>query len=252
MDRLRELLLAAEQKNRGLESGVVVVASELSDGNGRFERYWHAPKGGLWMAMIWSDSLLPDYIRFLPFAAGIACCETIRAYGLEASIKWVNDIQIDGRKIAGILTKTIKSPIFGDLYHLLGIGINVNNNTFPEEFKDTAGSMRWYTKTSVDLEDITIKLLAKLCWNIGLLHLHEEYCLSESDDIANYTNRFSIMNSWYKMTDTIGRKVLYGFDVQRNPLYQAMVLDVNTEGGLIMKLDSGDIITEYSGEIVYL
>ncbi len=252
MGRLQELLLLAEQNGKSLENGTVVIAERLGESSGRFTRSWHAPKGGLWLALLWADTLLPQFIRLLPLAIGVACCEAVRAFGVDAALKWVNDVHVDGRKIVGVLSETIVSPIFGERYHLIGIGINVNNTEFPPELTGLAASIRGFTGTKVNLQDLAVCLLAKLTWNLGLLHYQEEQALAAGDSGDSLTSDFSVLTPWRRMTDSIGRRVLYGYDVQQKPLYRATVKELAADGGLVMELENGELITEYGGEIVYL
>ncbi|MCI5222138.1 MAG: hypothetical protein D3924_05575 [Candidatus Electrothrix sp. AR4] len=94
MDRLQQLMVNAEAQGRVLAAGTVVLADTLRSSSGRFDRSWYAPEGGVWLAMAWPDILLPEFTRLLPFAAGLACCRTIRSYRLDARLKWVNDVLV--------------------------------------------------------------------------------------------------------------------------------------------------------------
>ncbi len=252
MSHIQQLLLITEQKQESMQNGTVVIAEKLAHSSGRFERAWYAPEGGLWLSMIWADTLLPESSRFLPLVAGIACCEAVREYGVNASLKWVNDVHVNGFKIAGILCETVRSPIFDERYHLLGIGINVNNTTFPTELSGIAASIQGQTGNIVNLQDFAICLLAKLSWNIGLLHFQEEQRLATGDDESQVQPDSLVLSSWSNLTDSIGRRVMYGYDVQQKPLYKATVKKMNQDGGLVMELENGQILTEYSGEIYYL
>jgi BirA family biotin operon repressor/biotin-[acetyl-CoA-carboxylase] ligase len=252
MARLRELILIAEENQESLQIGTVVIAKKLGKSSGRFDRTWYAPQGGLWLALAWADVLLPEFNRLLPLAVGNACCEAIRAFGVDASIKWVNDVHIRGHKIAGVLSETIISPIFEERYHLVGIGINVNNNEFPDELAGLAASIQGSTGAIVDLQAFAVCLLAKLTWNLGLLHYQEEQVLDRGDDVCISSVDYPVLSSWRRLTDSIGRQVLYGFDVQQQPLYRATVKDLADNGGLVMELNNGQVITEHSGEINYL
>jgi BirA family biotin operon repressor/biotin-[acetyl-CoA-carboxylase] ligase len=174
MDRARQLIAGARQKGIALASGTTIVAARMTNSKGRFRRAWHAPAGGLWLTVVLADTLLPDFSRLYPLAAGIACCETLRDHNLQASIKWVNDIHVGMKKIAGILAETENDPAGGDTYVLLGIGINVNNTVFPADLEKTATSMRTELGAAVDITILAARLLAKLSWSIGLLFYEEE------------------------------------------------------------------------------
>ena len=61
-----------------------------------------------------------------------------------------------------------------------------------------------------------------------------------------------LLDLWQRLSDIQGRRVLFGYDVQRQPLFQALVQGMDKEGGLLLKLDDGSMIAENSGEIIYL
>ncbi len=250
MDRLQQLMTEAEGKGEVLAGGTVVLADTLNRSSGRFKRSWHAPAGGVWMAMAWPDILLPEFSRLLPFAAGLACCRMIRSYQLDARLKWVNDVLVDGKKIAGVLCETVFRPD-GECYHLLGIGLNVNNQSFPDTLQGSAGSMAGELARELDLAEVTGRLLAELTRSLGLLHYDEELTLRNQQ--SSEQGRTSLLlTGWQQLSNTMGRRVEYGFDIQERVLYRAVVTGFDPCGGLVMELQDGSIITEYSGEIRYL
>jgi len=252
MGRLAAMMAEYEARGDALPCGTVVVADRLEEGRGRFAREWHAPGGGAWLAVAWSDSLMADQLALLPFAAGVACCETLREYAVDARIKWVNDVHVRGRKIAGILTETLYGPQRGQCMHCLGIGVNVNNAIFPPALRNSAVSLRQLLSRPVNLNRLRLQLLIKLRWNIGLLHFQEARALSLLLDETAEGEEALVLRNWRKLSDTLGRRVEYGFDVQHAPAYRATVLALDGRGGLEMALDDGTRLTEYGGEIRYL
>ena len=251
MARLRQLIGRARTRGTSLASGTVVVADSLSGSTGRFDRSWHAPEGGLWLALAWADTLLPRYSALLPLAAGIACCETVLGLGVQGAIRWVNDVHLAGRKLAGILSETMTGPD-GERFHLLGIGLNVNNLDFPPELVAAATSLRAVTGCCYDRRAVAIRLLARLSWNIGLVHYCEERGLGEEVAVPTGRDTAPLIDRWRLLADSLGRRVVYGYDVVASPLYRARVVDIDPAGGLRMALDDGALLTEYSGEIRYL
>ncbi len=253
MDYARELIRDYETAGRSFPSGQVFIARELADGRGRFARSWHAPAGGLWLTLVMVNTLLPQHGRFYPLAVGVACAETMRSFGIEASIKWVNDILVDNRKLAGTLIETDRGLSGEEEYVLIGIGINVNNDRFPPELAGMAGSMKDILGREVSLEEVAARLLAKLRWNIGLLHHVEARQLAEEGDSGEPPEHHPLLAAWRQLSDTIGRRVMFGFDIQRRPQYEAVVEAIDSSGGLVLRhLEDGAQITEYAGEIAYL
>ena len=259
MDRAHQLINYTEESRQSFPSGMVILAETMDDSKGRFQRSWDAPIGGLWLTLVVVNTLLPESSRLFPLAAGTACCELLQEYNIPARIKWVNDVLVGGKKIAGILTETSVGSHSNEEFILIGIGINANNETFPDEIADTATAMRPALSNTVDLTMLAAKLLVKLRWNIGLLHFEEARHL-ENDDRAEIfphtphivtSHKNLLLASYSKLTDIYNRRVIFGFDVQKDPQYEATILGLDETGGLILRLDDGATVVEHSGEIIY-
>lgn len=249
MDQLRSLVHDGKSGSTPA-TGIVVRADELSDSSGRFSRSWHAPPGGLYLALLWADTLLSEFSRQLPLAAGIACCETILSFGPRARIKWVNDVLVADKKISGILSE-VAIGADDERFHLIGIGINVNNTLFPEELQGKATALRIETGRHCNLDKVCSLLLARLQWNLGLLYYAEERWMA-GEGRGEMVEKNLLLERWRQLSDTLGRFVLYGYDVEKKPLYQAEAMDIDATGGLILELADGSRITEYSGEVLYI
>jgi len=257
----RQLILQAEEKNTSFNSGTVILADEMMHSKGRFKRNWHAPKGGLWMTLALVNTLLPESSLLFPMAAGVACCEVLRQYGVKAHIKWVNDTLVGKKKISGILTETFTGPRFGEEYILIGIGLNVNNDRFPDDLSDTAVSMKSCLNKEVNLQEVIARLMVKLRWNIGLLFYEEAGHLEKHGGIGlNNTQETGIssedehllLKSYKNLTDIFNRRVLFGFDVQKSPQFEAKIIGLDNTGGLILEMIDSSRIIQHSGEIIYL
>lgn len=124
--RARELAAA------GAPHGTLVTAGEQTAGRGRQGRTWSAPPGRALLMSV----LLRDWPRLLPLAAAVAVAQVA---GDPAKIKWPNDVQLDGRKVAGILVEG--RPQEG--WMVLGIGINVavRPADLPPELRETAATL---------------------------------------------------------------------------------------------------------------
>lgn len=261
MDKARWLILDAEAKKRSFHTGLVILADEMAQSKGRFKRFWYAPKGGLWMTLVMVNTLLPESSLLFPMAAGVSCCEVLRHYGIAAHIKWVNDVLVNRSKIAGILTETFTGQYSGEEYVLLGIGINVNNEWFPQELFAKAASVKSSLKKEVNLSELAARLIVKLRWNIGLLYYEEDRSLEEHGGIAKRheeetpnmsPHEHLLLQSYKGLTDIFNKRVLFGFDVQEHPQFEARVVGLDNSGGLIMEMDDTSIIVRHSGEIIYL
>ena len=133
---------AKELAEEGHPSGTLVVADRQEAGRGRRGRSWDSPSGtGIFMTLLLKPEMNPNHASMLTLVAAMAVARAIsKCAGTEALIKWPNDIVIGGKKICGILTEM--SAQFDFINHIvIGIGINVHNEHFPEEIAETAGSI---------------------------------------------------------------------------------------------------------------
>jgi len=262
MDFARVLIREYEQSNNSFPNGLVITANELAGGRGRFQRHWHAPRGGLWMTVVLVNTLLPLSSSLYTLASGVAACETLVDYVPDARLKWVNDVHVNGRKLCGILSETMVGPNSGEEYILLGLGININNESFPEPLADTAVSLRQLLGADTDISRLAARLLTRLSWNIGLLHYEEEMILAEegpkalqnADAFAEIATArpHRLVSRWEELNDTVGRRVMFGFNVQDQPQFEALVRDIGPDGSIVLELDDGSVVSQNSGEISYL
>lgn len=121
-DRARDLAAAGA-------SDVVVIADRQTAGRGRQDREWVSPPGGIWLSLLVRPDLRGDRVPLLTFAAAVAVVEAVGLVGVDAGIKWPNDVLVetDGgeRKLGGILTEA--SMVDGSLeWAVVGVGLNAN------------------------------------------------------------------------------------------------------------------------------
>jgi BirA family biotin operon repressor/biotin-[acetyl-CoA-carboxylase] ligase len=251
MDRARAHITAMEEGNRSVASGTVIIADSLSGSRGRFARSWFAPAGGLWGCLIHANTLLPESRRFLSLATGVACCEAIRQAGADdARLRWVNDVLIGGKKAAGFLIQGFSGPRHLDAYDLIGFGININNRSFPDELQNSATSLAEEVGHPVDLHYFTAVFLAKLTWNLGLLYFEEANDL-RGDGFSGRNGEHLLLEGWKELSDTIGRRVVFGQNVFEDQTAEATVTGLDDDGGLRLRLDDGSSLALQSGEIRY-
>src|SRR5690242_3661138 len=153
--------------------GTVVVAEEQTAGRGRFGRRWHSEKSsGIYSSIILRPKLSPADAPALTLMAGVAAHRALSvATGLAVDIRWPNDLLVNGKKVCGILTEM--SAELGRLHHVvLGIGVNVNNKTMPQELGAIATSLRAEGKRSYSRAQILVGLLKELERCYGLLKDH--------------------------------------------------------------------------------
>lgn len=130
---------AAEE---GAPEGTLVVTEQQEAGRGRRGRGWFSPEGcNLYFTLLLRPECAPDQACMLTLVMALAVAGAVRQLGLDAGIKWPNDVVIAGKKVCGILTEMSAEPDFIH-YVVIGTGVNVNQETFPEEIAGTATSLR--------------------------------------------------------------------------------------------------------------
>lgn len=170
----------------GAPSGTVVIADHQTAGRGRLGRSFHSPSGcGIYLSYLMRPSISPELVSRITCWAAVAVANAISSVcGVTPSIKWVNDPQINGKKISGILTEmSIESETGSISSVVIGIGINVNENpsVFPEEIRNTASSIRHETgKTEPILRSL---LASELIKELDIMssrfpEAHDEYLTS--------------------------------------------------------------------------
>ena len=133
---------AQELAEKGYQSGTLVVADKQESGKGRRGRSWVSPSGtGIFMTLMIKPDINPNNASMLTLVAALAVAKAITSVtGEEAMIKWPNDIVVNSKKVCGILTEM--NAQFDYINHIvIGIGINVHNESFPEEISQMASSL---------------------------------------------------------------------------------------------------------------
>jgi BirA family biotin operon repressor/biotin-[acetyl-CoA-carboxylase] ligase len=129
---------AVRLADAGCASGTVVGADEQTAGHGRYGRHWHSERDtGLYFSIVLRLALDPASIPAITLALGLATAEAIqRTTGVACDLRWPNDVLVGDRKCAGILTQLHGTAV------VAGIGVNVNQSTFPPDVAGIATSLR--------------------------------------------------------------------------------------------------------------
>jgi len=149
----------------GAKEGVVVFAESQSKGRGRMGRRWVSPpRKGLWFSVLLRPQMRPQAVTRITVAAAVALSRALnRAAGLNPQIKWPNDVHIDGRKVAGILTE-LNAEVDRVKYVILGIGVDVNlsESDLPADLQALATSVRIASGRKVDRPELAAVVLQEL------------------------------------------------------------------------------------------
>ncbi len=225
-------MLAKKMAQDKVEEGTVILGESQTVGRGRKNREWYSPPGGLWFSIILYPELDPKNSMLATMCASVAVVEGIkRVTDISADVKWPNDVLIDGKKVAGILTEIHAVP--GELkYVVVGIGINVNND-IPTELRETAVSMKDEMCAEIHRDELLDEILESMDDKYALL---KKGCW---DDIREL---------WLASCNIMGGKVrVHEHDSTRSGL----VKGIDDLGHLILDID-GETVTVASGDIELL
>jgi BirA family biotin operon repressor/biotin-[acetyl-CoA-carboxylase] ligase len=130
---------AKELSVQGVETPFVVVAATQNAGRGRLGRVFESPEGGVYFSLVLSgkDIVNPDLVTT---SASLAVSRAMeRLTGIKTDIKWVNDLYFNGKKVCGILCESFTAN--GKRFSVIGVGINLSTENFPDEIKNVAASL---------------------------------------------------------------------------------------------------------------
>ena len=148
---------ALKHARQGAEEGVCIVARHQTSGRGRHGRKWEsAEDSGLYFSIILRPQVDPKFLPLITLMAGVAVHDTILELGVKPDIKWVNDILVNEKKIAGILAETTETQ--NGLAVVVGIGINLRSSNFPPEIAATAASVDEFTDQTPTAEELADSL----------------------------------------------------------------------------------------------
>ncbi len=230
-DKAMELAISGEPE------GTCIVADSQTKGRGRLSRGWLSKSGkGIYLSMILRPDIPPRNVHHLTLLAALSLIDTLRElYSLECKLKWPNDVVVDGKKLAGILSESHIEPQ-KTRFVVLGLGINVHY-----EKEDFIGEFR-YEPTSLAIElgshrnfkrqEILIAFLSifekyydrylKLGWGVWAQKLREESMLLGKEVVV----------------DTGERHI------------QGVVIDFSDDGGMVLKGRDGQHFTIWIGDVV--
>jgi BirA family transcriptional regulator, biotin operon repressor / biotin---[acetyl-CoA-carboxylase] ligase len=229
---------ARELAHAGTPKGTLVVAEVQTGGRGRLGRPWGSPKGGLWMSLVlrpWFDASLASRITQ---TAAVGVAKALWEIGVEARIKWPNDLLAGGKKICGILaessagntTEAVKERCLD--YVILGVGMNANLD--PAELGVP------------DREVTTIR--SELGRDVNLLDLLRALLSNLDTEVGRIEDFGAVLEDWRNLNCTLGEKVR----VRRfGETIEGRAVDLTTEGALLLSTRRGTV-EFFEGEVEHL
>ncbi|MCW5969990.1 MAG: biotin--[acetyl-CoA-carboxylase] ligase [Blastocatellales bacterium] len=214
----------------------VITAADQTAGRGRRDRSWHsAPGDGLYMSVLLRPTAQPESVPLISLLTGITVAETLMEFGAAGiDIKWPNDVLACGKKISGVLIEGASAGATG-LRLIVGIGVNINQRSFPDDLADTATSLALITERSTPVDAIRDALLDRFArwydvWrNCGGRAIIARYC-----ELSSYA------------TGKLVRILTDSGDLAGE------TCGLDASGALQLRTPAGEIRTVISGEVVRL
>lgn len=217
---------------KGAPEGTLVLAETQTKGRGRLSRTWFSPKyKGIYLSLLLKPKILPYQTPVFTLLTAVSICEAVKEItGLEAQIKWPNDILIHNKKLGGILTE-LDAETDEVRFIIIGIGINVNNDK--RTLVAGATSLKNEKKESI----IRLELLKEI-----LRKMETNYLKFQGKGAC------AILEKWRDYSITLGKRVKVNFH-QRH--IEGEAVDIDTDGGLLVRKDSGLVEKITAGDIVH-
>lgn len=212
--------VAFELAHDGASHGEVVIAEGQTAGKGRRGRSWSSPPGkNLYCSVILRPEIPPSRAPELTLVAAVALAETLREAGADAGIKWPNDVQVGGRKIAGILTE-LSADVERVQFVVVGLGVNLNATAedFPDELAEVATSLKLARGSEVPRALFTAALLTRL----------EQWF-----DTWSEQGFAPVREAWKRLSSILGREVLVRGEQKE---MRGVAEDIDEGGALLLRV----------------
>jgi BirA family transcriptional regulator, biotin operon repressor / biotin---[acetyl-CoA-carboxylase] ligase len=218
---------AMQVAETGAPHGSVYVADQQTAGRGRGAHSWQSPVGsGLYVSVLLRPRIAPADVLWLSLAAGLAVREAVRQVtGLEADLRWPNDLLFGARKFSGILTE-LNAEVTRVRHLVIGVGINVHQETFPPELSELATSLHIESRKHWPRQELLCALL---------IALHNEIVALETPGnletaTANILVRLERASSWIR-----GKRVR----IEEGDGYTGVTAGLDSRGFLLIDTGAG-------------
>jgi BirA family biotin operon repressor/biotin-[acetyl-CoA-carboxylase] ligase len=209
------------------ENGTIVIAEKQTAGRGRLDRKWTSPKGGIWFSLIIHPKFDVSTSTLVPIAGAVALAKSIKTtLDVDVSVKWPNDITLDGKKVAGMLVDASFQANSID-HFILGIGINFDIDSIKIE-KRLSKSPNFYGVNSLRKkdDDTPPKILLR-----EFLVQFEKILIQ-----LNKGEKTKIVKEWTKKADKIGKKITIN---TLEGKISGVAQGIDNDGGLKLKTSKG-------------
>ena len=204
----------------GEPEGTVVLADMQTNGRGRRGKNWiNEPGKSVLMSIVLRPKKMSSELSQISFVASLSVYDTLIKLGLKPMLKWPNDVYVNEKKITGILLETAHQN--EDAIVVIGIGININQTSFPDAVSSFATSVAIERKIQVDIDLVTNFLIESLSMN------YEKYLLSGFEEILARWTKY-MWGTGSKVDIISGEQNIYG-----------EIIGLDKSGALVIKNSSG-------------
>ncbi|NLL77626.1 MAG: biotin--[acetyl-CoA-carboxylase] ligase [Clostridiales bacterium] len=217
----------------GAPHGTVVVADKQNAGRGRRGRVWQSPSGkDIYFTLLLRPDFEPDKAAALTLVMALSVAQAVEgSCAVQAGIKWPNDIVVNGKKVCGILTEMNVEPGYIQ-YVVIGVGINVNLEDFPEEIVKTATSLLLESKAEWPRAELLQSVLK--CFEDNYEKFLRTHDLTDIKE--EYTKHLVNCNREVRVLDPKGE-------------FEGIARGINAAGELLVETEKDKIVEVYAGEV---
>ena len=217
--------LAKDLARKGCPAFTTVVAGRQAQGRGRLRRVWSSEEGGLYFTVVLRPRIPVRWSSRVNFLASFTLASILRqAYGVDAGLKWPNDILVGGRKLCGLLSEMESE---GEQVNFINIGIGLNVNNDPPKVQPPAVSLKALLGSEVPRRELLSRFLDAL----------EQGIAAESWD--------RVVGDWKTCSVTLNRPVRI---VTTKEETSGVAVDVDENGALLLRQSDGTMATILYGD----
>ena len=221
--------VAIKLARKGAREGTIVIAEAQAHGRGRLSREWLSPKGGIYFTLILRPRISPAYAPRINLMASVAVATTIKKlFGLNAELKWPNDVLIEGRKVCGILAEMDAEM---DVVNFVNVGIGINTNTSVLQFAKTATSLKDVLGREISRKEFLSVLFREI--------EQQQALLMEAD----------LIKEWKELSGTLNKYVMI---LSPGEVIVGRAIDIDATGALIVKERNGSLKKALAGDCIHL
>ncbi len=208
--------IASDMARKGCPHFTVVMAGRQNKGRGRLKRVWFSDEGGLYFTTVLRPQIPPAISHKVNFSASLVLARTLRKmYGIDAMVKWPNDILVDGKKVSGMLSEMEAEA---DMVTFINVGLGINVNNDPTRGEPKASSLKNILGRKISRKNFLSEFL-------------DEF--EKQIDNVDFDN---VIPEWKKYTITLNQQVRI---VTNHDVSEGLAVDVDENGALVLELSDG-------------